>query len=84
MVGNDDNSRSDANWKRRLLHVLRNCCVSTSLEASQAIDNIASPAKLIHSTAAFSLDRPVAEHNLQLNDLCKKNTQLVFRYEHGW
>ena len=38
-------------------------------------------AKLIHSTTAFSLDWPVAEHNLQLNDLCYKNTRLVFRYE---
>ena len=29
-------------------------------------------AKLIHSTVAFSLDWPVAEDNLQLNDLCNK------------
>ena len=29
-------------------------------------------AKLIHSAVAFSLDWPVAEHNLQWNDLCNK------------
>ena len=53
-----------ANWKRTT-----NCCVSTFAGSCTPRDCLA---KLIHSTAAFSLDRPVAEHNLQLDDLCKK------------
>ena len=36
--------------------------------------------KLIHSTAVFILDWPVAEHNLQLDNLCKK-IPAGFRYE---